>query len=237
MVEPDHPRSGSFDEETPVSPIGHRDLGSPAVDDPGRSPPTEGSSMQDYTRRLIVAAALLGVLCVSAGSARAGVVISFSHHTNSSFNGTFRTGQLTFDWDATNNQFLSGTVLRSSGDFMSGPYTLDTTTQAWSAGTFFGAEKQVFLNASPASGGSLSSLLTSMSPSSFTVGQTLNYEVNIVHVPFGVNEVWQTPGVVEVTGISGTPLAAVPEPSTFVLGLVGVAVSGGVWWRRRRSAA
>jgi hypothetical protein len=59
---------------------------------------------------------------------------------------------------------------------------------------------------------------------------------------YGFQIVYRTTGDHQVAytenySVNVSNLAAVPEPSTFVLGLVGVAVSGGVWWRRRRSAA
>ena len=155
-----------------------------------------------------------------------GDIIAFTHHTPAQFPAAGRNGILNFEWDTATNKFTSGVFLRSSGDFMSGNFTLNPLDQIWyhSSGI---PERRVNLRADALSAVSLSDELSALG--SFTVGQQINYGVNVVAPTFGVNENWATPGIVVVSTVTGA--AAVPEPSSFALMAMGAA---GVVLRRSR---
>ncbi|MEQ9406145.1 MAG: PEP-CTERM sorting domain-containing protein [Fuerstiella sp.] len=112
---------------------------------------------------------------------------------------------------------------------MSGDYNLDVADQIWYQNKSIYPDRRVNLLDAPSSTGTLADALAAIA--TFTVGQTVSYGVNVVNPPGGVNEMWATPGVVEVSGVVSTA-TAVPEPSS--LAVLGVGIAGLVTCRRRK---
>jgi hypothetical protein len=193
--------------------------------------------MNQPIRRVILTAAVVGLIAATAGQARGGTIVTFSYSGNGGPDnqGFLSTGSGSFS-------FVSSLPGVGLGNLTSFSFTLNESGVNITPNTVkYGLADLVSFSASVGPGPTLTALSLDTrgvvgseqgsEPREFTVS-SLNPPLGFTHyVIFGV-PIFATSGTVTINSVT-----TVPEPSSVTLAVLGALIVAGGWCRRRRATA